>query len=171
MGVASPASQWQASAVAAQMLLKHITVLASRRELDMAPRRTLGRRRRLRWWRCRLLWGGTLRLWGGTLLLWWGSLLRWGRQRLLYSRWRCRNRRLERLDGRRRDLRRRIRCDVPQGGWPDQCGEHRAVLAGCRPALPVVFHGDRTSAADFCHAAGVAIVFDAGAGFDETFAE
>ena len=116
-----------------QMLLERVTVLASRCELDMAPRRRLGRR-------CLLLWWGSLLLWWGSLLLSWGSLLlSWGGLRLLCSRWRCRDRRLERLSRRCRDLWGRIRRDLPQGGWPDQCGEHRAVFARYRPALPVVF--------------------------------
>ena len=34
---------------------------------------------------------------------------------------------------RRRDLWRRRRRNLPYGGWPDQCGEHRAVRARLRP--------------------------------------
>jgi hypothetical protein len=101
----------------------------------MAPRRRrrrgrgLGRRRL----RC---WCGSLLLWCGSLRLWCRSfLLPWGGQRLFCSRWRCRNRRHERLCRRRRDLWRRIRRELPQGDWPDECGEHRAMLARYRPAL------------------------------------
>jgi hypothetical protein len=131
-GRLGPASQRRTLAVPAQMLLEHVTALASRCELDMAPRRRLGRR-------CLLLWWGSLLLWWGSLLLWWGSfLLSWGGLRLLCSRWRCRDRRLERLS-RCRDLWGRIRRDLPQGGWPDQCGEarsdrvHRFVRRGMSP--------------------------------------
>jgi hypothetical protein len=115
-------------AIPAQMLLDHVTVLASRCELDMAPRR----RRLLPWW-------GSLRLWCGCLRLWCGSfLLSWRGLRLFCSRWRCRDGRHERLHRRWGHLWRRIRRDIPHGGWPDQCGEHRAVFARYRPALSVV---------------------------------
>src|SRR5271170_7859652 len=101
------------------MLLERVTVLASRCEPDMAPRRRLGRRRLLLWWGSLLLWWGSLLLWWGSLLLWCGSLLlSWGELRLLCSRWRCRDRRLERLYRRCRDPWGRIRRDLPQGGWP-----------------------------------------------------
>ena len=92
----------------------------------------------LSWWgslRC-----GSLLSWCGSLRLWCGSLLlSWGGQRLFCSRRRYRDRRHERLCRRWGHLWRWIRRDLPHGGWPDQCGEHRAVFARYRPALSVVF--------------------------------
>ena len=106
----------------------------------MAPRRRLGRRRLRLWCGCLGLWCGCLGLWCGCLGLWWGChRLSWGGQRLLCLRWRCRDRRRDRLYRRRRDLR-RIRRDLPRGGRPDQCGEHSAGLARFQLALPVMFH-------------------------------
>ena len=84
---------------------------------------------------------GCLRLRCGRLRFLRGSfLLSWGGQRLFCSRWRCRDRRNERLYRRWGDLWRRIRRDLPQGGWPDQRGEHRAVFARYRQALSVHRH-------------------------------
>jgi hypothetical protein len=102
-------------------LLEHVT--ASRCQLDVTPwRRRAGRRGRRR-----------LRCWCGSLRLRCGSFhLSWGRQRLFCSRRRCRDRRHDWLCGRCRDLWRRIGRELPHGGWPDQCGEHRAVFARYR---------------------------------------
>jgi hypothetical protein len=94
----------------------------------MAPRRSLGRRRLLSWQGSLRLRCGCLRLWGGCLR--WCRrpfLLSRGGQRLFCSRWRCRDRRRERLYRRWGDLWRRIRRDLPQGGWRDPCGVHRLV--------------------------------------------
>src|SRR5262249_16218707 len=146
--------------VPAQMLLEHVTVLASRCELDMAPRRRLGTRRLLRWWGCLGGWGGYLGLWWGCLGWWCGCVglgsgcLGWwcgcrrpsrggprraarGGEGLFWRRWRCRGRRRHRVYRLCRDL--WLRRNLPHGGWPDQCGERRAVCARFRPALPVVF--------------------------------
>ena len=126
-------------------VVEHVTVLASRCELDMAPRRRLGRRRLLLWWGYLGWWCGCLGWWCGCLGLWCGCLGLWcgcrrlsrGGQRLFCSRWRCRDRRRDRLYRLCRDL--WLRRNLPHGGRPDQCGEHRAVCARFRPALPVVF--------------------------------
>jgi hypothetical protein len=116
----------------------------------MASRGRLGRRYlRLRWGCFLLWWGrcgcfglgcGCLGLWCGCfglgcrgLPLWWGCRrLSWGGQRLLCSRRGCRDRRRDRLHRRRRDLGRLGRNNLPHGGWPDPCDEHRAVRARLR---------------------------------------
>jgi hypothetical protein len=98
---------------------------------------------RLRWG-CFLLWWGRCGCFGlrcGCLGLWCGSFglgcggrrLSWCGQRLLCSRRGCRDRRRNRLHRRRRDLGRLGRNDLPHGGWPDQCDEHRAVCTRLRP--------------------------------------
>ena len=121
----------------------------------MASPRRRGRRRLrggwgrlLLWWGCRglrcgclglwcgclRLWCGCLRLWCGWLLLWWGwHRFPWCGQRLFCLRRRCLDRRRDRLYRRRRDLWRLRRNNLPHGGRPDQCGEHRAVCARLRP--------------------------------------
>jgi hypothetical protein len=112
-------------------------------ELDVTPRRRLGRRSLLCGRGCR--WGrwGSLGWWRG-ILRWgcWSLRLRcrfflwsWGRARLVCSRRWCRDRRYERLHCRWRDRWRRIGRHVTRGDWPDQRGEHRARFAGYRPAL------------------------------------
>ena len=133
-GRRGPASPRLTSAIKAQMPLEHLTVLASRCELDMAARRRLGRRRLRLWWR----WCGCLGRCG--CLGWccgWRRLSRGG-QRLLCSSRRCRDRRRDRLRRRCRD--RWVRRNLPDGGWPDQCGERRAMCARFQPALPGGFH-------------------------------
>jgi hypothetical protein len=129
----------------------------------MATRRRRGRRRLLLWWGSLGLWCGCLGLWCGCLGLWCGCLglwcgclglwcgclglwrgchrLSWRGQRLFCSRWRCRDRRRDRLYRRCRDLWRLRRNNLPHGGWPDQCGEHRAVCARFRPAQIVCAGG------------------------------
>lgn len=135
-------------AVSAQVPLKRVAVLASRCELDMTARRRLGGRRLLSWWGFlrwwwRFLRWRFLRLWCGSLRLRCGSflLLRGGPWRSC-SRWRCRDRRHERLYRRWGDVWRRIRRDVAHRGRPDRCGDqvqacsdpvHRLVRRGMRP--------------------------------------